>query len=719
MRRWPLNSNSRYAPDWLDLHSEALVGALIEAPKAPGRCTIDNLEELRELPGVKAIFTARDVPSHPFTTAGQPEPEPSLYDTLILNPISRYPGEPIALVAASSPAAANLVRQCAQISYAPQLGPLHDDKPDDVVEVLNLSMESGPCERPKGDEYRSTVNVGRISHMQLEPHAALCFFDKEKRLVIVTTTQVPYHVRRIVARALNWPVSRILVRASDVGGGFGGKQEVFVEPWVAWLAIQTQEPVKMMLSRRQEFILTRTRHAARLVVESDWDDDGIRNIRLSADVETGPYASHGSTVTYNMGLKTLPLYRAGRYHFDAKIHYTVSPVAGAMRGYGGPQGAMAVETHVNQVAAQKGISPWALRHRVLAQKGDPLDIFTKESDFRRVHHTDLRELLSKTCTAIGVDAPRSPGEGVGVAISMQASGVPGNELAQVFIGVDEDGSLIVKTGAMDIGQGARETLANIIYDGLELPRDHVPIFFSMGRTEDLAFDYGTYASSTTYVSGLAAYKAARIVRRKMERLARAMTHHCELKAVPLRENWTTIAHSSFYGSTRRPVTAYARANPSDSPAPYAIAAIRLTVHGNGELVIHRIVMGVDAGKVINPAGLRGQIEGAVVQGLGYALWEEVELDKQDGHVLNPSLFDYALPSPQDIPPLDIIMAHSTDPTTPLGAKSAGEVALAPIAPAIVGAIFQAKGIWMTTLPLTRERLWHALTAQKEGGEDMS
>ncbi|PSR30989.1 MAG: xanthine dehydrogenase [Sulfobacillus benefaciens] len=713
MRMWPLSTYPRYAPDWLDLHPEALIGGILEAPAAPARCAIDNLEELRGLPGVETILTASEVPCYPFTTAGQPEPEPSPYDTLILNPLSRYPGEPVALMAASSLDALYHIRQRAKITYEPWYGPLHDQHPNNVAEAVHYS--SGPAAPSEADSerFKTTIHVGRVSHMQLEPHAAMCSFDEENRLVIITTTQVPYHVRRIVARALNCPVSRILVKATDVGGGFGGKQEVIVEPWVAILAVKTGKPVKMMLSRRQEFILTRTRHAATLTVESQWHGRQIREIAMSADVETGPYASHGSTVAHNMGLKSLPLYRAEAYHFNASVRYTPGPVAGAMRGYGGPQGAMAVETHLNQVAARKGLSPWCLRHKVLAQTGDALDIFTAASSFKRIHHTNLRNLLSRTRDAIGEGSPMATGEGIGLAMSMQASGVPGSELAEVSIGVDEDGSLFVKTGAIDIGQGARETLSNIIYDALQLPRGHVPISFSMGQTQDFGFDYGTYASSTTYVSGLAAYKAAGIVRRKMESLARSMMRHSELKDTPLSECWTALAHSSFYGPRRHPVMGHAVARPSDSPAPYAIAAVRLTVHDNGELVIHHIVIGVDAGKPINPRGFRGQIEGAVIQGLGYALWEELELDHSDTHVLNPSLFDYALPAPQDIPPLDIIMAQTEDPTTPLGAKSVGEVALAPIAPAIVGAIFRARGIWMRTLPITREKLWNALMAQRE------
>ncbi|PSR29252.1 MAG: xanthine dehydrogenase [Sulfobacillus thermosulfidooxidans] len=711
MRKWALSTRPRFAPDMLDLAPDALVCGVIEAASAPCTAQIQNLESLRQMPGVVAILTADDVPEHRFTTAGQPEPEPSPYDMKILNTVVRYPGEPIALIAAHSEKDIKSVQQCAEIDYQPVHGPFHESHPSNVMSQWDLRTE--PLSEVGNEQFRTTVRVPRVSHMQLEPHAALSYFDEENRLVIVTTTQVPYHVRRIVARALGWPVSRILVKATDVGGGFGGKQEVIVEPWVALLAVWTKKPVKMMLNRRQEFTITRTRHAATLNVESTWNNTTLQSIDLKADVETGPYGSHGPTVAHNMGLKSLPLYHAKNYHFHGQVRYTPGPVAGAFRGYGGPQGAMAIETHINQVAHAKGLSSAALRHLILAKKGDALDIFAQDGMAKRQHHNDLGELLATTMARIQSGPPVGENEGIGLAMSMQASGVPGQELAQVVIHVDEDGSLVVKTGAMDIGQGSKEALAQIIYEALDLPVDSIPIYFSMGKTSDNGFDYGTYASSTTYVTGYAAFKAARIVRRKMLALARRISRASSTPLSPLAACWYPVAHASFYGPWRHPIMGQGIAVPTDSPAPFAILAVRLKVYDTGQLDIQQMVMGIDVGKPINPMGLRGQIEGAVVQGLGYALCEELELDEQDAHVRNASLFDYPLITPQDIPPLEIIIADHQEQTVPFGGKSAGEVALAPVAPAIVDGIFQAKGIWMTELPITMERLWYALQAQHE------
>lgn len=662
MRHWALAVHPRYAPDLLDLADDALVAGIVEARQCPAAARLENAEEVRRLPGIVTVVTADEAPRRPYTTAGQPEPEPSVYDTCLINPVVRYTGEPVALIAAENKRALAQALALARVGYRSIEGPLHADRPDNVVAEWHKVQGAS---RPGAEVYMTRTTLRQVSHVQLEPHAALAHTDPQGRLVVVTTTQVPFHVRRIVARALGLSVSQVLVRTTDVGGGFGGKQEVILEPWVAWLAQLTGRAVKLQLSRRQEFLIGRTRHAAELWVKSVWNGLTLEQIDLQALVATGPYASHGTTVAHNIGLKTLPLYQSRQYRYSARIHYTPGPVVGAFRGYGGPQGAMAVETHINRAAAEKGLDAAELRQHVLARAGQPLDLFADPSANlpMRFHHSDPRRLMRKVLKhSREASGPLGPREGLGIALSLQASGVPHAELAEVVLGVDEDGSLWAKTGAIDMGQGARETLSAIVLHTLGVDKE-IPLRWTMGTTGEGGFDYGSYASSTTYVTGLAAQKAARDVKRQMTALYRKISRSESLPSLNFANPllWRRLAWHSFYGPFRAPVGARGVAAPADSPAPVAVAAIRLTVDPRQCTVnIGHITMGVDVGRVINPPGLRGQVEGAVVQGLGYALTEALEVDP-DHRVTTTSLFDYALFSPKDLPPwtLSSMKAAST------------------------------------------------------------
>lgn len=707
-RRWSLSTQARYAVDWID-RTPGLVAGVLEARRVPAVPHVANLEELRELPGIHAVVTSSEVPATLFTTAGQPHKEPSPYDMAIVNPVVRYMGEPVALIAAQTP---NDLRRCldrAIVEYHGLDGPLHASCPDNVLSrwSTHIGDSIGPI---AGDG--TTVTVQRQSHLQLEPHASMAMVEPGGRLVIWTTTQVPHHVRRIVARALGCAASQIRVVATDVGGGFGGKQEVIVEPWVAHLARLTGQVVKMQLSRRQEFLLGRTRHSATLRVASLWDGQDLSAMHLEADVNTGPYGGHGSTVAHNMALKTLPLYRCPRYEFSGQVRYAVGPIAGAFRGYGGPQGAMAVETHWDEVARRMGKDPAALRIGSLMKAGDSLDVLDPVKDRRRVFRGEpIQDLIQKCLDAAEWSAPRGLNEGLGLALSMQASGVPQAELAMVQVTLQEDGALWVTTGAVDMGQGAREVLQSIVADAVGMsPRSIriVPADTDLG-----AFDYGTYASSTTFVTGSAAHNAAQQVKRQLLDLADILPERSQSQGPWGGYTIEELAEASFYGPHRRPVVGLGVAVPEQSPAPVAVLVARVQVDKDtGQVTVQRLVAGVDVGHPINPIAVQGQIEGALAQGLGYALCEEVHVGDQ-GHVLTQSLRDYAYLSATEMPPITVILTDTPDPDGPLGAKSAGEVAVAPVAPAIANAIYDAVGVRVRDLPITAQKVWqHMAQSQK-------
>ncbi|MDA8194696.1 MAG: xanthine dehydrogenase family protein [Thermaerobacter sp.] len=705
VRRWSLSAEPRYAPDWLD-KTPALVAGVVEAETAPARAELVNLAEMRALPGVRAVLTAHDAPGWPYTTAGQPEPEPSPYDTLIINPVVRYPGEPVALVAADDATSLAAGLAAARVTYQPWTGPLHADCPDGVVARWLQTAGQAPS---SGWSLVTQVDVQRVSHIQIEPHAALAYPAPHGVLTVVTTTQVPFHVRRLVARALGMAVSSVRVIGTDVGGGFGGKQEVIVEPWVALLARATGQPVKMMLTRRQEFLLARTRHAATLTVKTQWNGQRLSAIELDAEVATGPYGGHGLTVAKNMALKTLPLYRAQAYRFSGRVHYGPGPVAGAFRGYGGPQGGMAVETHLDEAARQRGEDPAALRRRILLADGDPLDVFDGEGDApgRRFRGLGLTGLLDACLAAAGWGRAPAPDEGLGLALGMQASGVPHTEVAAVRVALQEDGRVRVATGAVDMGQGAREVLALLVARTLGIDESGVRVLAP--DTDHDAFDYGSYASSTTFVTGSAAVAAARDLKRQLRRLAKRLPPASSVSTGwAAGRSFVELAQASCYGPLRGPLVGWGVAAPTASPAPVAVVVARVRVdRRTGQIAVRHLVAGVEVGRVINPAGLRGQVEGAVAQGLGYALCEDMPLDRA-GRVLIRSLGDYPWFSATEMPPLTVLVAKSREPAGPWGAKSAGEVAVAPVAPAIANAVRDAVGVRLDRLPMTADRVLAAL-----------
>lgn len=716
-RDWILSRNGvRFIRDWLD-HTPGLWAGIVEATQAPAIATVRNRDALLRIPGVKAVVGAQDVPRILYTTAGQPFPEPSPYDTLIVNSPLKYVGEPAAFVVADNRSTLDEALALVQVDYqSVSITGLWKEGEDRTVTAWD--WESGVYKK-SGDSvsFQSSVRLSRVSHVVLEPHGAMALWDPSGDLVIVTSTQVPFHVRRIVSRATARPLHTIRVITSHVGGGFGSKQEVILEPWVAWLAIVTGQPVKMQFSRRQEFLLGRTRHPAMLQVESTWKKGHLQSLSLSADVITGPYGAHGSTVAYNMGMKTLPLYRSPHYHFQAQVLYGLGPLAGAFRGYGAPQGAMALETHWDHVAHAHGISPVEFRKDHLLSPGDALDVFGSATEpSRRYAGVPVSQLLERCEKVLLEGAAIAIGDGIGLALSMQASGVPQQEIAEAVVRVAENGHVETYVGAVDMGQGAVEVIKTLIASVLKIPHRWITVVF--GDTSRCPFDYGSYASSTTYVTGQAVTMAAQDALAQMTRIAcleQDKPHLMPQLVDDAVHSWMggmsfmDVASAAYYGRARSPVLGRGVARPSDSPAPVAAAGIHLHVDKEtGEIEVRHVVIAVDVGHVVNRKGLMGQIEGAVYQGLGYALCEEIVLDAHS-NVINSSLFDYPLLSPQDLPKVSIVVHEmARQDKEPFRVKSAGEVALAPVAPAIANAVFDAVGVRITQLPITAERIWRAL-----------
>jgi putative selenate reductase molybdopterin-binding subunit len=740
--------------DDVEIRSLLHVG-LLKSPHAHARILNIDTSKAEALPGVRAVITHQDVPRIPFTTAGQSWPEPSPYDMYVLDRKVRFVGDPVAAVAAESPALASRACDLIEVEYEilPAVIDMHDamnvgmpiihDEPEsygiydaDKNIAAHIDVEIGDMEAGFGQadlviEHEFFVQYQQ--HTCLEPHVTICWFDEDQRLVLRTSTQIPYHCRRMLAFALDIPVRNVHVVKPRVGGGFGNKQEIVTEPIAAVLAMKTRRPVKLEFTRVDEFTIARNRHPQHLWLKTGVRRDGsitANSIRVLSN--TGPYGTHALTVTGNTGTKPLPLYRSPNMRFYADIVYTNLPIAAAFRGYGAPQGFFAMEVHMDEVAETLGIEALEFRRMNHIREGDT-DLMSAAAGEgtgkkpRIMHSCGLPECLDRGSAAIGwYDKRGKPGtgrvrHGVGMCILMQGSGVAGDELAAAALKMNEDASFNLMVGSADIGTGSDTTLSQIAAEVLGVPLENILI--RSGDTDDISFDYGAYASSTAYITGTCVLKAAEDARRQIVAVAARMmdedpegllVHDSKAtslsgKSVSLQE----VAMECLYGEDKKLIIGTGSHSTKESPPPFVAMFAEVEVDTETGVIkpIH-IVTAVDVGKALNPDICEGQVEGAVAQALGYALTEELIVGP-DGRVLNPSFMDYKIFCADDMPKLTTILVEAEEPTGPFGAKSVAEIAINGPAPAISNAVYDALGIRLHSLPMTAEKVLRALDEKAE------
>jgi probable selenate reductase molybdenum-binding subunit len=583
----------------------------------------------------------------------------------------------------------------------------------------------------------TTCEFPYVQHVPLESHCVVAYLDEEDRLVIRSATQVPFHVRRIVARALGVPLSRIRVIKPRIGGGFGTKQEIILEDVAAALALRTRRPVVMKYSRAEEFVAARTRHPMKIRIKLGAKRDGtIHAIEMDVLSNTGAYGTHSLTVLSNVGSKTLPLYnKAPHLWFHGKAVYTNLPVAGAYRGYGATQGYFALEVAVDELAEKLGMDPLKLRLANHIRAGETSPIFEKIGEGRAgkaqvVKSCALEECIREGAKRIGWKEKHgkktSEGRwvhGVGMALSMQGSGITDIDMAAATIVMNEDGSFRLLVGATDLGTGSDTILAQIAAETLGVAVEAISVYSS--DTDFTPFDTGAYASSTTYVSGGAVLRAAQEARRRILEVAAAILgeppESLDLeeghavsrgtgKKVPLSE----VGHRAMYVTDQRHIIATASFVAPESPPPFAafFAEVAVDVE-TGVVRVVKFVAAADCGMPINPALAEGQLEGAIVQGIGHTLYEEL-LFSPRGRVRNPNLFDYRIPTAADVPDIEVVLIPSDEPTGPYGAKSIGEIGINGPAPAIANAIYDAIGVRLYRIPFTPERVLKALHGKSMG-----
>jgi putative selenate reductase molybdopterin-binding subunit len=566
-------------------------------------------------------------------------------------------------------------------------------------------------------------------HTPLEPHITICYLDEQERLVIRTSTQVPFHVRRIVAEKLGLPVRRLRVIKPRIGGGFGAKQEV-LEDLVALLCLRTRRPVKLEYTRAEEFVSTRTRHPALVRVKLGLTKGGdLKALQMAIRTNTGAYGSHALTVACNAGAKTLPLYRCENIAFDADSVYTNLPVAGAYRGYGGTQGAFALEVAMDEAAHRLGIDPVELRARLHIRAGESSEVFRalgegKEGVEQRIGSCGLARCLELGAEAIGWKERRAASDtgrhrrGVGMCCLMQGSGIPEVDMGAASIKMNDDGSFNLLVGATDLGTGSDTVLGQIAAETLETSLDRIIVYSS--DTDMTPFDVGAYASSTTYLSGEAVRQTALKVRQQILEVAGRMLE-CTPEQVELAEGraqaagksvtFEEIARHALYEHQQLQIGAIGSSISHVSPPPFAAHFAEVEVDTRtGQVRVVKYVAAVDCGTAINPKLAEGQVEGAVVNGIGYAMTEEMCF-ASDGRCLNPSLRYYRIPGPRDLPELVTILVPTYEPTGPYGAKSVSEICINGPLPALSNAIFHAAGVRIRRSPFTAERVWRALQEQ--------
>ena len=725
---------------------------ILGSPHAHARILSIDTAKSEEIPGVVCVLTHENTPSTRHTTAGQGYPEPSPYDTRMFEDRVRFVGDRVAAVAAETEEIAEKALRAIQVEYeelpavlsidealgesAPVIHPEADstgiyDASRNIVADVDIDVGDVEAGFARSDVIvETTCETQYAQHTPIETHVVMSYLDNDERLVLRTSTQVPFHVRRIVAQTLGVPMHRIRVIKPRIGGGFGTKQEVLLEDIAGLVTLRTGRPALLSLSRKEEFVASRTRHPMRIRVKLGAGKDGVlQAVEMEAISNTGAYGSHGLTVLSNTGSKTLPLYnKAPNAHFYGQAVYTNLPVGGAYRGYGATQGYFPLETAMDELAERLDLDPIELRSRNHIRVGEGSPIFEKLGEGREGVSQTIKSCELERCIEIGAERigwakkrgkARREGEwayGVGMSIMMQGSGIPMIDMGAATIKMNEDGSFNLLIGATDLGTGSDTILAQIAAEVLGVPLESMIVTSS--DTDFTPFDVGAYASSTTYVSGMAVQRAAQDVRDQIRRVAAPLLG-AEPESLKLRDGAVSapsgasvplgrVCERAMYETEQFQIAATASCVPTESPPPFLanFAEVAVSMETGLVRVLH-YVAAVDCGVAINPQLAEGQMEGALVNGIGYALSEEMLISSR-GRVRNPSLFSYKIPGMLDIPKLDVVLVESYEPTGPMGAKSIGEIGINGPIPTIANAIYDAVGVRMTRTPFTPERVLRAL-----------
>lgn len=724
---------------------DCLIVKVLRSPH--GHALIEEIKTDKAMlvPGIEAIYTYKDVPNKRFTMAGQTYPEPSPYDRLILDRRVRFVGDAVAIVAGETEAAVDKALRMIKVKYQ-VLEPVLDFRtakdnkilvhPEDNWKALcpvgadnkrNLCASENDswgdvdkvlseCKYIIDETYHTQAN----QQTMMETFRAYSYLDIYGRLNMVASTQVPFHVRRILSHALDIPKSQIRIIKPRIGGGFGAKQTVVCEVYPALVTLKTGKPAYMVYTRKESQIASSPRHEMEMHVRLGADENGIiKAIDLYTLSNTGAYGEHGPTTVGLSGHKSISLYgKLEAYRFNYDVVYTNTMAAGAYRGYGATQGIFAIESAVNQLAAQLNMDPTLIREKNMIKEGQVMPSYYGET----ANSCALDRCLARAKEMIGWDEKPQRWQvgphtfrGLGMALAMQGSGISAVDQGSVIIKVNDDGFYSMTIGCADMGTGCDTILAQMAADCLDCSVDDIVVY---GADTDISpYDSGSYASSTTYVTGRATMKACEELVEKIKNAGKEVLGCEEVEFdgkyvfnIANKEEKVSLKDLGNQNMAGKgfELSSYASFCSPVSPPPYMVGIAEVEVDiETGKVDVVDYVAVVDCGTVINTNLARVQAEGGILQGIGMCLFEDVRYDSR-GYMTSNSFMQYKIPTRLDIGQIRVEFESSYEPTGPFGAKSIGEIVIDTPSPAIAAAIYAATKKRFYELPITSEKIAMAI-----------
>ena len=730
---------------------DCLVVKVLRSPHAHALVKTIDTKRASAVPGIACVLTWEDSPACRFTQAGQTYPEPSPYDRRIIDRRLRFVGDVVAIVAGDTEQAVDRALKLIKTEYE-VLKPVLDFRKAKDNPVLVHPEEDWKSLCPVGaDNKRNLCSSGsesdgdveavlkdcdlvieRTYHTKadnqtmMETFRAFTYLDAFGRLNVVASTQIPFHIRRILANALGIPKSAVRVVKPRIGGGFGAKQTGVAEIYPAIVTMKTGRPAKMIYTRYESMIAASPRHEMEVTVRMGLSKEGkVRAVDMYTLSNTGAYGEHGPTTVGLSGHKAIPIYTPEAFRFTYDVVYTNYQSSGAYRGYGATQGLFAVETALNEAAALLGIDPLEIRRKNFLRERQIMPAYYNE----RLESCHVSQCMEKARAMMDWDKKypfkdmgNGKVRGVGVGISMQGSGIPCVDVGGVTIRMSDEGHYNMMIGATDMGTGCDTILSQMAADCMDC--DVKDIVVSGVDTDVSPYDSGSYASSTTYVTGMAVVKACRELREKI------IAQGAELLGIPAKTadfdgacvyaanednandgsasiSLKDISTKRMCGSGLALEATVSHSSPT-SPPPFMCGMAEVEVDlQTGEIELLEYKAAVDCGTVINPNLARIQAEGGIVQGIGMALFEDINYTDK-GRLKENSFMQYKIPARVEIPDLEVEFDSSYEPSGPFGAKSVGEVVMNTPLPAIVQAVYHATGLWFRELPITPEKVIRGL-----------
>ena len=745
---------------------DALCIKVVRSPHAFAKITNIDDRLTRKVAGVEMVLTYKDIKRIPFTRAGQCYPELSPYDKFVLDEYVRHVGDDVAIIVAENQKSAEMGAKRLKVTYE-VLDPLLDyrkaeghktlvhPEEDNFIPVdfvgydreknlaTEMGFEVGEITQALEDSdvvIKKTYESQAQAQAMMETQRAFSYEDEYGRLVVVSSTQIPFHVRRTLARALDMPMSKIRVIKPRIGGGFGSKQSIHAEFYPALITKMTGKPSKIVYGRKEVFTGTTSRHKMKFDITLGATKEGeILGIEMNALSDTGAYGEHANTTVGAAGKKVLTLYnKVKACSFKGKAVYTNNLPGGALRGFGVTQGTFALESAINELAEALNMDPVKLREMNMIKKGETTPIYniiTKGSGSEPIYmdSCELEACVQKGKALFAWENRKNRIEkdresqkikgkarGIGMAIAQQGSGLPNIDMAGATIKLNDDGFFTLLVGATDIGTGSDTILSQIAAEALDVSLDKINIHAS--DTDVSPFDSGAYASSTTYTSGNAVIEACKNMNSLIiEYGAKVLEENRENisfeKGKIFSKKGKEISLEAFskkitYSMIHQQLTATGSFVPKKAAPPYMAGFAEVEVDlDTGKVDLLDFVGTVDCGTAINPMLARVQAEGGIVQGIGMALYEEVKVNPK-GKLKSNSFMEYKIPTRKDVHNIQVELIEGHDDTGPYGAKSIGEVVINTVPPAIMEAIFQAVGVRIRNLPATPEKVWKAMNTEK-------